>query len=267
MRKERLFAVPACLVLLCAVLPVLAAHAQEQAGQENIEIGLSTDEVAITSGFAGTNLTIFGALDNPDPLTSRHGRYDVVVVLEGPENSVVVRKKTRVLGVWVNTQSMMFSNVPASYAVATTRAPQDITQDDVYRRLSLGADYVHLKSAEPEAGPETIRRFAQALRERKKSNGLYTLRVGGVQFLSQSLFRATLALAPNVPVGTHTARAFLFRSGVFLKQTSAPLTIKKAGLEQRVYDVAHDDSFVYGLAAVALAMLMGWMGRLVFRRD
>jgi len=41
------------------------------------------------------------------------------------------------------------------------------------------------------------------------------MRVGGVEFLSQSLFRASLPLSPSVPVGTHKARAFLFKNGVF----------------------------------------------------
>ena len=59
----------------------------------------------------------------------------------------------------------------------------------------------------------TLDEFTDALRARKKATGLYSERVGGVQFLSQNLFRATLALAPNVPVGTHKARAFLFKSG------------------------------------------------------
>lgn len=266
MSTGRLLAFPVCLVLLFAALPVMSAGAQEPA-REDIEIGLSIDEVTITSGFAGTNLTIFGALDNPEPLISRRGRYDVIVVLEGPERPVVVRKKTRVLGVWINTQSVTFSRVPASYAVATTRVLQDITQDEVYKRLALGVDYIRFRPLESDVEPAAIEQFAAALRELKQKKGLYTMRVGGVQFLSQSLFRATLALGPNVPVGTHQARAYLFRNGVFVKQTSAPLAIKKAGFEQRVFEAAHEESLVYGLTAVALAMFTGWLGRLVFRRD
>ena len=61
------------------------------------------------------------------------------------------------------------------------------------------------------------------------------MRVGGVEFLSQSLFRASLKLAPNVPVGTHKARAFLFRNGVFIKENSAQLAIVKSGFEQRIF--------------------------------
>lgn len=236
-------------------------------GPESIEIGLSTDRVAITSDFAGADLTIFGALDNADPLISRQGRYDVVVVLEGPSRPVVVRRKTRVLGVWINTRSETFVNVPMSYSVATTRAPQDITDPKSYRQLALRADNIHIQPLHPTTNATTVAEFTAALRERKKATGLYSERVGGVEFLSQSLFRATLTLAPNVPVGTHKARAFLFRNGVFVQETSAPLAILKAGFEQSIYRAAHEYSLLYGVAAVLLAMFVGWAGRVIFKRD
>ena len=105
------------------------------------------------------------------------------------------------------------------------------------------------------------------MRERKLATGLYRERIGGVQFLSSTLFRATVDLPPNVPVGTHKARAFLFKHGEFVKETSANLAIVKAGFEQSVYEAAHEYSFYYGLFAVMLAMVTGWLGRVIFRKD
>jgi uncharacterized protein (TIGR02186 family) len=250
-----------------AVVCCGAASAQQAApNPETIEIGLSTDRVSITADFTGADLTIFGALDNADPLVARQGRYDVIVVLEGPARPVVVRRKDRILGMWTNTQWETFVNVPASYAVATTRAPQDITNPKTYRQLALGADNIFMQPAEQD-DPVLIDEFTDALRDRKKATGLYNLRVGGVQFLSQNLFRATVALAPNVPVGPHKARAFLFKGGAFLRETSANLQIVKSGFEQSVFDFAHAYSFGYGLIAVGFAMLIGWIGSIVFRRD
>jgi uncharacterized protein (TIGR02186 family) len=245
-----------------------AASAQEptEANPEGIEIGLSTDQVSITADFTGDDLTIFGALDNADPLVARQGRYDVIVVLEGPALPVVVRRKDRILGMWINTVSETFVNVPVSYSVATTRALQDITDPKTYRQLALGADSLYLQPAEQD-DPVTIDEFTDALRERKKATGLFNVRVGGVQFLSQNLFRATLALAPDIQVGTYKARAFLFKRGVFIKETSASLQIVKSGFEERLFRFAHDYSFGYGLIAVGTAMMIGWLGSLVFRRD
>ena len=239
----------------------------QEAARESIEIGLSTDRVAITADFSGADLTIFGSLDNADPLINRQGRYDVIVVLEGPARPVVVWRKDRILGVWINTVSETFLNVPVSYSVATTRQMQDITDANNYRQLSLGAENLYVEPADKTDDPITIAEFTKALRERKKATGLYSERIGGVQFLSQSLFRASVSLAPNVPVGTHKARAFLFRNGIFIKETSAPLAIVKSGFEQWIYRTSIDYGFLYGLFAVVLAMVTGWLGRIIFRRD
>ncbi|MGH9916775.1 MAG: TIGR02186 family protein, partial [Pyrinomonadaceae bacterium] len=100
-----------------------AAFAQQIPGnKETVEIGLSTDTIAITSGFRGTDLTVFGALDNADPLIQRQGRYDIVVILQGPERNFVVRRKDRFFGVWVNSESVTFQHIPASYSLASTRS-------------------------------------------------------------------------------------------------------------------------------------------------
>lgn len=256
----------AAVALPLALAGAASAQGATAANPESIEIGLSTDKVSITADFTGADLTIFGALDGADPLVSRQGRYDVIVVLEGPARPVVVRRKDRILGMWINAQSETFVNVPVSYSVATTRALQDITDPKSYRQLSLGADNLYLQPAEQD-DPVTIDEFTDALRERKKATGLFSVRVGGVQFLSQSLFRATVSLAPNVSVGTHRARAFLFKSGVFVRETSAQLEIVKSGFEQRIFDFSRAYGFAYGVLAVALAMLTGWVGSIVFRRD
>ncbi len=245
-----------------------ARIAPERTGSpETIQIGLSTNRVTITADFSGADLTIFGALDNIDHMVQRQGRYDVVVVLEGPARPVVVRRKTRVLGVWMNTTSQTFVNVPMSYSMATTRAPQDITTPDTYRQLALGADNIFLRPVDAAAGADELDAFAVALRDRKRAAGLFAERFGGVQFLSQNLFRASLALSPSVPVGTHRARAFLFKSGVFIDETSTSLTIVKAGFEQQVARASQENGLLYGLFAVMLAVGTGWLGRVLFKKD
>lgn len=242
-----------------------AAWAQEPY-HESIEIGLNADRITITSGFRGTNLTIFGALDGADPQLAREGRYDVIVVLQGPAQTLIVRRKTRILGMWINVQSKSFRNVPASYTEASTRAPQDITSPKTYRELALGPDYIYLEPV-IKNDPEEVKEFTKALRTLKKTSALYSVNAGGVEFLSSTLFRATLPLPPDIPVGTHIARAYLFRSGQFVMQKSAQLEIVKSDFERSVYETAHDHSFYYGVFCVLLAMGIGWGGRFVFRRD
>ncbi|MBN9078941.1 MAG: hypothetical protein BGN87_02215 [Rhizobiales bacterium 65-79] len=253
-------------VLAWIVLLPASALAQQGTG-ETIQIGLSADTIRITSDFSGADLTIFGSIDNVDPAVAREGGYDIIVVLEGPARPVVVRRKQRVFGMWINTESETFVNVPFSYSVALTRQPQDIAEPKVYRQLALGIDNIYMQPLDPSLDAATIKEFTAALRERKKASDLYSERPGAVQFLSQTLFRATVSLAPDVPVGTHRARAFLFKQGNFVAQTSAPLVILKGGFERRVYQFAQNDSFFYGVFCVLLALLTSWLGRVIFRKE
>jgi uncharacterized protein (TIGR02186 family) len=254
------------LALLAALTAPSLAMAQAASNPETFQIGLSTDKIAITAGFEGTDLTVFGALDNADPLVQRQGRYDIVVVLEGPARDVVVRKRARFLGIWVNRASESFTDIPVSYSQASTRPMQDITDAATFASLSLGISGLNLK---PKFGQKraTLEPFTEALKSIKLRNGLYNARPGGVEFISSNLFRATLALPADVPVGRHRARAFLFRNGSFLKESRTEMEIIKSGFEQQIYNSAHQRPFFYGMFSVSLAMIIGWLGRVMFKRD
>ena len=235
---------------------------------ERIEIGLSTDSIAITSDFSGAQLTIFGAVDNVDPLIQRQGRYDIFVLLEGPTNDLVTRRKGRVLGIWMNVDSQAYLDVPESFLIASTRPSQDIANSETLERLSLGVRNIRLRPY--VLGTETvddIATFTEELRRLKAEKNLYEEFPSGVRFISQSLFRATLQLPANVPLGRHTARAYLFRQGTLVAQTQSTLDIRKAGLEFRIYTAAQTQSLLYGMAAVALAFIVGWLGRVLFKKD
>lgn len=250
--------------------------------RESIEIGLSTDRIAIDAGFSGEDLVIFGAVDNIDPLIWRQGRYDLFVLLEGPRNDVTVRRKERVGGVWMNVEARDYENVPLSYLIATTRLPRDVTDQATLERLSLTIRSMRIgrnnRPAQVQAdaaadeeesaqGLDNAEVFADEARRISEEAGLYRLFPGNVTFLSQSLFRARLELPANVPVGDHLVRAYLFRNGALAAQTRAPLRIGKAGLEFAIFNAARNHPFLYGLGAVGIALLIGWLGRVLFKKD
>ncbi|HXM84370.1 MAG TPA: TIGR02186 family protein, partial [Stellaceae bacterium] len=69
---------------------------------------LSSHLIAITTGFTGASVVLFGATDGPG---------DVVIVVRGPERDMVVRHKSHFAGIWINTRQVTFSGVPSYYAV------------------------------------------------------------------------------------------------------------------------------------------------------
>ena len=70
-----------------------------------------------------------------------------------------------------------------------------------------------------------------------------------------------------MPVGAYTAEIYLIRHGKVIARAATPITIDKSGFERWVYVVAQEHGLVYGLAAVALALLAGWAAGLVVRRS
>lgn len=247
-----------------ASLQPLPSAAQDPLPAESIQIGLSTDTITIDPNFSGAALTIFGALDGADPLVQRQGRYDLVVVLNGPEVPQVVRRKARVFGMWVNTASASFDLAPLSYITASTRNLQDITDKATFSKLSLGVGALKLDTNADKTA--IAGEFADAFKQINTGLGTYSESSGKVEFISQNLFRATLQLPANIPVGQHQARAFLFRNGAFIRESSADLEIAKSGLEQAIFKAAHEQSLWYGFAAVLLAVTIGWLGNALFRK-
>ncbi|NJR13893.1 MAG: TIGR02186 family protein [Phyllobacteriaceae bacterium] len=247
--------------------PPVAEAATAELPREEVTIGLSSDVIEIATDFSGMDLTIFGSVNNPRIDSVATGGYDIVVVLEGPPRPLVVREKRRVFGMWVNADAVAYEDVQRSYVLAATARMQDIASDEAFQQLALGVEQRFFKPANESEGVARLERFSAALKARKIAAGLYHEGEGSVRFLSQSLFKATLALPANIPLGTHRARAFLFRNGAFLDEDSTGLYVTKDSFEQWVFNQARENGFLYGWAAVLLAVAVGWLGRVLFKRD
>jgi uncharacterized protein (TIGR02186 family) len=250
-------------LLLLAATPSRAAPAP----QEGLEIGISTDEIAVQSNFAGADITIFGAITRADPLLLALGKYDVVVTLEGPESATTVRRKERVFGIWINRHSVEFQPIPTSYSISSTRPIREIADEAVLQRYSIGAANLPLSPASATSPDVDVNEFRQALRRLKRENGLYQRDYRGVDFVSSSLFKASVRLPANIPVGQHVVHAYLFKNDEFVTEKELTLHVAKTGIEQYINYVAHEQPLLYGLFAVFLASIAGWLGSVVFRRD
>ncbi|MCK8780231.1 TIGR02186 family protein [Rhizobium sp. NTR19] len=258
------------LVVLVSLISPAAAQVpfgEASTVKEGLEIGASTSEIAIASDFQGADLTIFGALTNADELFLAIGQYDVVVTLEGPKDYATVRRKERVLGIWMNTQSMTFEQVPESYSLASTRQIESIDEAPSLNNIGVGIDHLPLNPVGYIPNSGLIGEFRDAYRRLKLSNGLYQRDTNGVRFVSSSLFRASLRLPANIPDGMHMVRAYLFKSGALIAQKEMPLRVVKTGLEQAITDAAHQRPFAYGLICVLIAVITGWGASLIFRKD
>ncbi len=234
---------------------------------ERIDIGISTNEIAITSDFSGADITVFGAIEAADELLLATFAYDIVVALEGPRKTSTVRRKERVAGIWINRHSIRFEPIPASYSMSSTRPLADIGNMMELASRDIGINNIRLVPTGGVGDGSRLTEFREALRRIKQASGLYQRYPTGVQFISKALFRATVRLPANIPVGQHTVRAVLYKNNQFVMEREIPLRVVKTGLEQFIFNFAHAYGLAYGIIAVLLATLTGWLGSVIFRKD
>lgn len=239
------------LALLACLLLALPGAARAQ----QLVADLTSHLVAITTGFTGTSVVLFGAIE---------GGGDIVVVVRGPERETVVRRKSRVAGIWLNTRSVAFANVPSFYALLADKPVDEVLPANLRQVHEIGIDNLKLNPAE-KAKAADITEFRAALIEEQQRGGFYGKQPGTVNFLGDKLFRASLDFPATVPTGTYSIQVFLVRKGDIVAAQTTPLIISQTGLEADINDFAQNRSLLYGLVAVAMAAMAGWGATFMFR--
>jgi len=256
----RLSAIALVVATVLAVAAVLYLVAAKNAWAQQVVADLSGHLIAITTGFTGTEVTLFGATD---------GVGDVIAVVRGPDTTRTVRRKDRVLGVWVNNANLTFEDVPSYYTLASSRPLEDFLPEEVAARHQIGLNALALPVAgdDPEAvPPETEAEFRAALIRRKQALGLFSRQVGRISFLGTRLFRYKLTFPSNVPTGDYTVTVFLVDRGEVVSAQSTPLQVSKVGVSASIFRFAHNYPGPYGIVAIFVAVVSGWLAGVVFRK-
>ena len=255
--------------LLLATLGPGPAAAAEPAPppvpREEVVSDISTREISIQSNFTGIEILIFGSVDYSGAAEPDKDIYDVVVVLRSPDQAVVARRKERMAGIWVNGTGKIYPTVPGFYAVLSSRPLRAITSDETLKTLGIGLNNIDFGRV-TKSGPdeETFRSTVIRLKEQQL---LFQEHDDGVAFIGRSLFRASVDLPVNVPIGRYTADVYLFRDGQVVSKNQSTLEVTQAGLERTIYLMAFNRPLIYGLVAVLLAVLAGLAGWAAFRRE
>lgn len=222
---------------------------------------ISQHEVRLRQGFTGTELLLFGAILNPDGTRAARD-YDIVVILKGPTQSIVVREKSKVAGVWVNADSTEFRSAPSYYAIASSRPISEIVDDKTAAIYELGLSWLQL-SPIGAIDPEEQVRFSKGLVDLNERGGLYREDTRGVTVKEQVLYQARIFLPSSVPTGTYTAETLAISNGRVVASASSEVQVRKLGFERAIANFAEDQSFLYGILAVLVSVMMGWIaGRL-----
>jgi uncharacterized protein (TIGR02186 family) len=220
--------------------------------------------VQIRYSFTGAQLLLFGAIIYPGG-RAPSSTADIVVVLRGPVQPILVREKQKIAGIWMNADSNRFRSAPSYYAVASSRPIPELVDERTAAIYEMGLQNLQLS---PGGGalPDKERRFEAGLLDLRRREGLYSENPRGVEITDLVLYRATITIPSQVPVGTYTAETFLVDQGKVLAAATRDIQISKSGFERFVALAAYRHAFLYGLVSVALSLGLGWAAAAVFRR-
>ncbi|MFC4294513.1 TIGR02186 family protein [Novosphingobium tardum] len=222
---------------------------------------ISQHEIQVRQGFTGASLLLFGAILNPDGTRAARG-YDIVVVLKGPVQSIVLREKQKVAGIWINADNTAFRSAPSYFAVASSRPINQIVDDKTAAIYELGLPYLQL-SPIGAIDPQEQTRFAAGLVDLMKRQSLYAESGDAVKISDGVLYQARIELPSTVQTGTYTAETFAISNGKVVAAASNTIEVRKQGFERFVALAAQRSSLLYGLFAVFVSVAMGWVaGRL-----
>lgn len=248
----RQFIALSLIMLLC-----LFTH-QAKAESQILAIDLAENHVDITTGFSGSRLVLFGVKEHSGNL---------VVVLRGPKASTVVRKKEQIAGVWLNRGSIEFADVPRYYDYALAGSETNLASPAVLDKLGIGLNALSFEPVDKNEKEEFVSKFQEALIRNRQSSGHFPLEAKKIVFINDNFFRTTLNLPPNVPTGEYKIETYLFDKGALLEKRAVKLKVAQIGTSAKIYDFAHEHSFLYGLLAILMSILAGWGANAVMQKD
>lgn len=248
---RQLLLAPALLMLSAADQPILVPDVSQR-------------EVEIQYSFTGADLLLFGAIVYPDGRQPKKPA-DILVVLKGPDQSITMREKQKVAGIWINADTARFSSAPSFYAMASSRPIDQVVDQRTAAIYEMGVEKLQLSPSSLNDSAE-LDRFQAGLIDLRERAGLYVERAGTVEITKGVLYRARLPLSARVIVGDYTAETFLVQDGRVVAAAVRDITIRKSGFEQFMAVAADEWPFFYGLTAIALAVGMGWTAGAIARR-
>ncbi|RUS58687.1 hypothetical protein EGN72_17290 [Pseudorhodobacter sp. E13] len=246
-------------LLLLLASPVAA---QDDPSGETIVAGLSQNLVAITTNFSGSEILIYGAVRREAPIPDT-APLEVVVTVQGPSGPLVVRRKERRFGIWMNTDAVTISRAPSFYAIASSAPLEEALSETENLRHQITIPRA-IRAVGIAAEAEDSPLFLDALIRLRREEGDYALSESSVKLLESTLFRADIALPANLTEGDYKVRLFITRDGAVIDSHEEIIKVNKDGLERWIHNLAHEQPLIYGLLSLVLAIAAGWGASALF---
>ncbi len=239
--------------LLIYLLFILSAFSNSK---EIIIADISDNKIDIDVGFKGAKLLFFGVIDN---------QGDLVVSVTGPRKAVKVRRKKKKMGIWMNADLKVFYDVPSYYYVASTKPLKELNADQALLVNQVGIKNIRFEGAEEKEKKE--RDFwKEGIINTMINSKRYFPEAGNINISDKRLFKTELNFSAELTEGEYLVNTLLIENGNVIAARRSFINVSKSGYGEKIYKMAMENSFLYGLIAVFFAMVFGFTVHETIRR-
>lgn len=217
--------------------------------------GISNNEINIDHKFNGTQILLFGAKGDAG---------SIVIAVRGPKKNYLVTKKQKMLGIWYNGDNVKFQDINSFYALFSSFNGYDIDRN-LLSDLEIGSDNLHFKNF-GEVAKNKKNEFEVHLVEELERQKLYMPSPKRIDFLDETLFKVMINFPKNIARGIYTVEIYLVQDDRLLSFQAIPIYVNQVGLSAKILDFATKQSMLYGLLAVIIALVTGFVANYIFVR-
>ncbi len=241
-------------VLIGLVLQALSAPKCATAGTPGLRV--EPDKLHVSESFRGALVTISAEIPKG---------AGAVVAIEGPTHDDHLLRQGRRGGLWMSVGEIVVRGAPSVYLVESTPdlpSHSDIGAQWGYEALQKRIEFT---GAIPKEGVGVL--FEQFVKL-KESEGLYGVFPQSLKPVRTSDDHAKvegqLMLPSNIAPGNYRIVLSVLNNGKLLEQESVEFPIDMTGLPGFLAALAYRHAILYGLAAVVIAIVTGFVMGLLF---
>lgn len=238
-----------------AALPVLLAAALAASSPAFAEVALDPNPVRIDATFHGTEVRVRGEAAPGS---------DVLVTVSGSATRETFKVRGRIGPVWANVGTVSISGAPSLFLTAGTRPAGEMLDRGAIDGQGLDPEAI-LRGAVFETEGADAALLGREYLALKRSRGVYGTRDGAVR-REGSRFEASIPWPDAAAPGEYAVEVLEIAAGRIARRESATLRVELVGIPRFVADLAFRRGPLYGALSVGVALAVGFLMGLVFRK-
>lgn len=243
--------------LRCLLLSAGAMLQTQGWADEPLVVVPETEEVKITTEFSGTDVKAIGSMRGP---------ADLIIKLVGPPHETTLSRETQVGPFWVEGETAKTEGAPSLFYIYATAPIASILPPAELEKYGLLLEGVPVH-IEPRLHAHAGDDWRKAFFRIKERQGSYHEDDASIRVFGNRLFVADMRLPGDLRTGTYTVETLVVKSGKVVGRNVGVFKVRLAGIERRVWEAAHDHSWLFGSLFTLLAMLLGFaLNAIPYRR-